>query len=131
VLLGERTFGKGVVQEVSAFHSGWQGGMKITTAHYFTPAGRCIERSIGLGRDRHRRGGVVPDVAVRMTPPFSSARDRDAWYLELGQHRQLGRYAMRVRKILREERPAFEDQHLKAAASLLSARWNSDRRLSG
>ncbi|NRA95750.1 MAG: S41 family peptidase [Planctomycetes bacterium] len=129
VLLGERTFGKGVVQEVSAFHSGWQGGMKITTAHYFTPAGRCIERSIG--RDRHRRGGVLPDVAVRMTPTFSSARDRDAWYLEFKQHRQLGRYAMRVRKILREERPAFEDQHLKAAVSLLSARWNTDRRLSG
>lgn len=130
VLLGERTFGKGVVQEVSAFYSGWQGGMKITTAHYFTPAGRCIERSIGLGLGRHRRGGVVPDVTVRMTPTFSSTSERDEWYRELGQHRQLGRYAMRVRKILREERPAFDDQHVKAAVSLLSARWSGDRRLS-
>ncbi|MEE2711383.1 MAG: S41 family peptidase [Planctomycetota bacterium] len=129
VLLGERTFGKGVVQEVSAFRSGWQGGMKITTAHYFTPAGRCIERSIGLRRDRQRRGGLVPDVSVRMTPAFASSRDRDAWYLALGQHRQLGRYAARVRKILGEQRPAFDDRHVGQALALLSARWNGDRSL--
>lgn len=131
LLLGERTFGKGVVQEVSSFQSGWQGGMKITTAHYFTPAGRCIERSIGLGRDRQRRGGIVPDVFVRMTPTFRDHHDRDRWYRALGQHRQRGRYAPAVRKILREEQPPFDDLHKKAAVSLLSAQWSGDRRLTG
>jgi len=127
VLLGERTFGKGVVQEVASFHSGWPGGMKLTTAHYFTPSGRCIERSIGLGQVRRRRGGLVPDVGVRLSPSLRTVEQRRAWYRRLDGHRQRGRYALRVRQILEQEEPAFDDRHLKAAIALLSASWSGDQ----
>lgn len=129
VLLGERTFGKGVVQEVAPFQSGWPGGMKLTTAHYFTPSGRCIERSIGLGRDERRRGGLIPDVPVRMSPSLRTRADRAAWYSRLNAHRQRGRYDPRVRKILEEEEPAFDDRHMTAAIALLSKSWVGDRKL--
>ncbi len=50
-LIGERTFGKGVAQEVFVLPSG--GAMKMTTERYFTAAGHDIDRK-----------GIVPDIAV-------------------------------------------------------------------
>jgi carboxyl-terminal processing protease len=51
VLLGERTFGKGSVQSVLPLRNG--GGIKLTTARYFTPSGRSIQAE-----------GIMPDLAV-------------------------------------------------------------------
>ena len=129
VLLGERTFGKGVVQEVASFQSGWPGGMKLTTAHHFTPSGRCIERSIGLGKDAQRRGGLVPDVPVRMAPSLRTRKQRGDWYAKLNAHRRRGRFDPRVRRILEEEQPRFDDRQVDAAIALLSDRWVGDRPL--
>ena len=55
VLVGERTFGKGSVQTVFPLDNGE--GVRLTTAHYFTPGGETI----------HERG-VTPHVEVVMTP---------------------------------------------------------------
>ena len=52
-LVGERTFGKGVVQSVVTFPDG--SGMKLTTARYYTPAGECIHEV-----------GIEPDVEVSL-----------------------------------------------------------------
>ncbi len=132
ILVGERTFGKGVVQEVAKFRSGWPGGLKLTTAHYFTPAGRSIERSIGLDRSRRHRGGIEPDVLVKMTPRLASDQERQEWYGRMGMHRQRGRYAPRVRRILRDqETDPFEDLQLEAALALFADGWDGDRKLGG
>lgn len=45
VLVGERTFGKGVVQSAFSKDFGGQVIIKLTTARYYTPLGRCIERN--------------------------------------------------------------------------------------
>ncbi len=42
VLIGERTFGKGLVQEVFPLADGGQ--MRLTVSRYYTPSGRCIQR---------------------------------------------------------------------------------------
>jgi len=41
-LIGERTFGKGLVQEVFPLSDGGQ--MRLTVSRYYTPSGRCIQR---------------------------------------------------------------------------------------
>ena len=41
-ILGETTFGKGLVQTV--FPSNDNTGLALTTAHYYTPSGRLIQR---------------------------------------------------------------------------------------
>jgi carboxyl-terminal processing protease len=51
VLLGTRTFGKGSVQTVIPLDNG--GGLRLTTAKYFTPKGRSIHAK-----------GIEPDVVV-------------------------------------------------------------------
>jgi carboxyl-terminal processing protease len=49
VLVGERTFGKGTVQTIHRLEAG--GGVKYTTAKYFTPSGDSIEE-VGVKPDR-------------------------------------------------------------------------------
>ncbi len=62
VLLGERSYGKGVVQTVYKL-SRTATSLKITTSRYYTPSGRCIDRI--YTRDRKRFvGGILPDVVV-------------------------------------------------------------------
>lgn len=66
-LVGERTFGKGAVQEVIAFETA-PGGMKLTTALLATPSGRALEaRPGGFAPPTGGTGrGLVPDVVVPM-----------------------------------------------------------------
>ncbi|HEY3112748.1 MAG TPA: S41 family peptidase [Gemmatimonadaceae bacterium] len=79
VLIGTPTYGKGSAQSVVSF--GDQGGLKITTARWFTPAGRSITRRFpsdddseeapppkrekfhtDAGRIVYGGGGITPDV---------------------------------------------------------------------
>lgn len=59
VLVGDRTYGKGSVQELVPLGdiSGSKGAVKITTAYYYLPNG---ERIHGIG--------VKPDIPVTLTP---------------------------------------------------------------
>lgn len=48
VIIGRRTFGKGLVQEQYDLPNG--GALRLTVAKYYTPSGRCIQRSFAGGR---------------------------------------------------------------------------------
>ena len=54
-LVGTTTFGKGIVQSILPFNDGT--GLKVTTAHYFTPSGICIQGE-----------GIDPDYKVELSP---------------------------------------------------------------
>jgi carboxyl-terminal processing protease len=67
-LIGRRSFGKGLVQEQVPFADG--SGMRLTTARYYTPTGRSIQKPYNNGFDeyfddlnsRYERGEFeVPD----------------------------------------------------------------------
>jgi carboxyl-terminal processing protease len=64
-LVGTRTFGKGVFQEIEPLENG--GALDITVGEYFTPSGK------NLGGGGTRRGaGITPNVVVHQ-PPRSHA----------------------------------------------------------
>jgi carboxyl-terminal processing protease len=63
MLVGERTFGKGSVQMLYKLDSPELAFLKLTTAHYYLPSGRCIHRE-----ENSTTWGVDPDVTVEMTP---------------------------------------------------------------
>ena len=48
-IIGRRTFGKGLVQEQIPFYDG--SAIRLTVARYYTPAGRCIQKSYKKGLD--------------------------------------------------------------------------------
>jgi carboxyl-terminal processing protease len=50
-LIGRRTFGKGLVQRMFELSDGSQ--VRITTARYFTPSGRCIQKPYEKGTDEY------------------------------------------------------------------------------
>jgi carboxyl-terminal processing protease len=59
VVIGTRTFGKGLVQNTRQLTYGTQ--VKITTAKYYTPSGRCIQALDYSHRNEDGSVGVVPD----------------------------------------------------------------------
>jgi len=48
IVVGRRSFGKGLVQEQLDFRDG--SAMRLTIARYYTPTGRCIQKPYNLGQ---------------------------------------------------------------------------------
>jgi len=65
IIVGERTFGKGSVQNVIPLR-GEESALKLTTSKYYMPSGRNIHREEDMTEDDE--WGVVPDIAVPMPP---------------------------------------------------------------
>ncbi|MBO4689783.1 MAG: S41 family peptidase [Paludibacteraceae bacterium] len=67
-LIGQRTFGKGLVQNVRPIAYG--GHLKVTTSKYYLPSGRCIqaidysERQKGKELKKDTAGGILPDIVM-------------------------------------------------------------------
>ena len=87
VIVGETTFGKGLVQSV--YELGGNSALALTTARYYTPSGRCIQRDYSnladyyrgangkeaggeefktdRGRIMYGGGGITPDHIIKGT----------------------------------------------------------------
>lgn len=123
-IMGKRTFGKGLVQTVRPV--AYNGQLKVTTAKYYTPSGRCVQAidyshrnedgSVGhipdslthefrtaKGRIVRDGGGITPDVELD-APSYS----RIVYSLVLNGI--IDRYAIRYAK-QHESIPALEDFH--------------------
>ena len=59
VVIGQRSFGKGLVQQTRKLSYNAQ--MKVTTAKYYIPSGRCIQALDYSNRDDDGSVGIVPD----------------------------------------------------------------------
>ena len=55
-IVGLTSFGKGSVQTVIPLRGGMDGALKLTTARYYTPSGRSIQKT-----------GIEPDLEVAAT----------------------------------------------------------------
>ncbi len=64
VVIGERTFGKGSVQNVIRLEDG-QGAIKLTTAYYYLPLGECIHKT--KQAEAAKKWGVDPLIEVKLT----------------------------------------------------------------
>lgn len=53
LIVGRRSFGKGLVQRPFKLRDG--STLKLTTARYYTPAGRCIQRPYEEGNEEYRK----------------------------------------------------------------------------
>lgn len=62
VLIGQRTFGKGLVQ--TSLPAGYDTFVKITTAKYYLPSGRCIQAIDYASRDANGATHNVPDSLI-------------------------------------------------------------------
>ena len=72
VILGTRTYGKGLVQ-VPNVPLPYNGKLKLTTAKYYIPSGRCIQAVNYL----HSKGGYTEHVPDSLTSLFHTAAGRE------------------------------------------------------
>lgn len=63
IIVGTRSFGKGLVQTVVPLT--YNSSMKITTARYYTPSGRCIQEIDYLHKNKDGVFSVTPDSLKR------------------------------------------------------------------
>ncbi len=75
-LIGTRSFGKGSVQSI--IHLGADGGIRLTTARYYTPNNRSIQAA-----------GIHPDIIVKENVP-EEFKGRDEILGEAGLSGQIG-----------------------------------------
>ena len=58
-IMGTRTFGKGLVQSIRPLP--YNGQLKVTTAKYYTPSGRCVQAIDYAHRNEDGSVGYIPD----------------------------------------------------------------------
>ena len=95
LIIGQRSHGKGLVQEPIELRDGSQ--LRLTVARYYTPSGRCIQRPYDFSLDINKAdssrtkdfetrsgrsvsdgGGIAPDVEIGPDTSFASP-----YYLKL------------------------------------------------
>ncbi len=62
-IMGKRSYGKGLVQSIRALP--YNGQMKVTTAKYYTPSGRCVQAIDYSNRNEDGSVGHIPDSLTR------------------------------------------------------------------
>ena len=62
-IMGRRTYGKGLVQSVRPLP--YNGQLKVTTAKYYTPSGRCVQAIDYSHRNEDGSVGHIPDSLTR------------------------------------------------------------------
>lgn len=72
VIVGSRTFGKGLVQTTRPLPYG--GVMKLTTSKYYIPSGRCVQAIDYKHRNEDGSVGTIPDS---LTTVFHTAAGRE------------------------------------------------------
>jgi carboxyl-terminal processing protease len=96
VLIGQKSYGKGMVQRLYDLPDGEM--LKLTTAYYYTPGGRCIQRKekggertkdwtdtlkkmahTVNGRTVISFDGILPDIAIPRTPEPLVIQDLRYW----------------------------------------------------
>ena len=101
VIMGTQTFGKGSVQTVFPLEGG--GGIRLTTAKYYTPSGRSIQNV-----------GITPDIEVKL-PTVKEPKDGESVHVvvrekDLERHLKNDTVKEEKKKKGTKEEPAVEEE---------------------
>jgi len=119
VIVGEQSFGKGSVQTIIPLPD--RSGLRLTTAHYYTPAGRSIQAL-----------GITPDIVVPqmvLTPQNTPAGMRE---LDLAKHLPAQGSVTPTHELsaeaLQERQDQQKDYQLQRALDLLKGYYHFNRK---
>ncbi len=105
VIIGQSSFGKGLVQKIFEIDPALNAKLKITTAKYYIPSGRCIQKdhygadslqhkptgyATRNGRSVYDQGGIYPDVHAENDSLYFVAQElirRNAFFDFVVQYR--------------------------------------------
>ena len=75
VIMGTRSYGKGLVQSIRPI--AYNGQLKVTTSKYYTPSGRCVQAIDYSHRNEDGSVGHIPDSLTREFKTASGRTVRD------------------------------------------------------
>ncbi len=75
VIMGKRSYGKGLVQSIRPV--AYNGQIKVTTAKYYTPSGRCVQAIDYSNRNEDGSVGHIPDSLTHEFKTVSGRIVRD------------------------------------------------------
>jgi carboxyl-terminal processing protease len=108
IVMGERSYGKGSVQNIQPFEGG---ELKLTTASFWRPSGKNLNKSSTSGKDEDE-WGVTPNRGFTLK---LSERERD----ELWEQQQDAQIIPRRDIPPKEKKTEFKDRQLEMALSYL------------
>jgi C-terminal peptidase prc len=106
LIVGERSYGKGSVQNISDFHDGQ---IKLTTASFWRPSGKNLNKLSTSGKDEDE-WGVMPDKIVKLSQKERRDLDEALHDAEIIQRHD---------GVSKEKKPEFKDRQLEVALSYL------------
>lgn len=74
ILIGEKTFGKGLVQ--NTLHLSYNAQLKVTTAKYYIPSGRCIQ---AIDYSKKKEDGTATKIADSLRREFKTKNGRKVY----------------------------------------------------
>ena len=116
-VIGERSFGKGSVQNIREFG---EGELKLTTATFWRPSGKNLNKSSTGGKDEDT-WGVKPDQDVKLT-----RKERDDLFEAMRESEVI--YGSAGKKKTDEEKAPFVDTQLQAALGYLRGQLRASQR---
>ncbi|MBQ7752069.1 MAG: S41 family peptidase [Treponema sp.] len=105
-LVGERTYGKGSVQQVVPLRE--DNGIKLTIARYYTPSDTNIDKI-----------GIPPDLEIHNVEKFS--KEQEELYVKMFENQAVQKIA--------DENPNMKESEIAAAAEKLAKEYPFDLRL--
>lgn len=112
LILGERSFGKGSVQNIIPLADG--SGLKLTVALYYTPNGSSIQAE-----------GIIPDVEVVFEPPKAEEKETPRMLLreqDLNRHLENGKKGVKTKKQRDEGKDQLErDNQLRMGLQMVKS----------
>ena len=123
-IVGMTSFGKGSMQTIVHLRGGQDGALRLTTARYYTPAGRTIQAT-----------GIAPDVAIaprRVEDPdnlrtYAEATLRNSLENENGVEREELTDELSHTEMRPEDWAEGEDYQLHRAIEILNAMMGQDQ----
>lgn len=82
MIIGRRSYGKGLVQQPFYFKDG--SGVRITVARYYTPTGRCIQKPYDKGTDEYHTDILKRSMHGEFTNPDSAKVSNKEQYITPG-----------------------------------------------
>ncbi|MEM0997652.1 MAG: S41 family peptidase [Bacteroidota bacterium] len=100
VIVGQRSFGKGLVQTTRPLSYNSQ--IKVTTAKYYTPSGRCIQAIDYSNRNEDGSVGKIPDSLQNSFTTAAGRTVKDGGGVEPDIEVELPEYHTVTRELLRQ-----------------------------
>ena len=82
LIIGNTTYGKGLVQQLFPISPDRSEALKLTTAKYYVPSGRCIQKPEHQAKDN---GDLMAEEDTASAPDAAKISDREIYYTNGGR----------------------------------------------